>query len=85
MSRTVVWNAFFLLVNAVKPISAISASEIQRWSSSSQIASVYLIGVQAAAGIVEMAGQILLATLALGQGDAGTAGQSPCGDRSFED
>ncbi|MET7458560.1 hypothetical protein ABZT03_43515 [Streptomyces sp. NPDC005574] len=66
MSRAVVWNAFFLLVNAVKPISAISASEIQRWSSSSQIALVYLIGVQAAAGTVSMAARIVLASIRQG-------------------
>ncbi|MFB7601188.1 hypothetical protein, partial [Streptomyces sp. NPDC056160] len=30
ISRAAVWNAFFLLVNAVKGISVISASEIQR-------------------------------------------------------
>jgi hypothetical protein len=33
----------------------------------------------------EMAGQVLLAALAFGQGDVGAAGQIPCGDRSFED
>ncbi|MFD9603251.1 hypothetical protein ACFVRD_29045 [Streptomyces sp. NPDC057908] len=59
MSRTVVWNCFFLLVNGT---SAISASEIQHCSSSSQIVSVYWIGVQASAPIVSIAVRMVLVT-----------------------
>jgi hypothetical protein len=42
-------------VNAVKPISATSASEIQRCSSSSHTAFGYRIGVHAASGIAAIA------------------------------
>ncbi len=37
------------------PISATSASLIQRWESSSKTALVYLIGVQPSAGMLSMA------------------------------
>jgi len=39
----------------VTPISATSASLIQRWESSSKTALVYLIGVQPSAGMLSMA------------------------------
>jgi hypothetical protein len=42
-------------LNAVTPISATSASLIQRWESSSKTALVYLIGVQPSAGMLSMA------------------------------
>ena len=55
ISRAVTCLALALDVNAVKAISVTSASLIQRWESSSQIASVYLIGVHPSAGMASIA------------------------------
>jgi hypothetical protein len=55
ISRAVTCSAWRRLVNAVKATSATSASEIQRASSSSQIAFGYRIGVHAASPIEAMA------------------------------
>ena len=57
-----VWNAFFLLVNAVNGTSAISASEIHRSSAASHTALVYLIGVQADSSMPAIASRIVFFT-----------------------
>ncbi|MEU1567004.1 hypothetical protein ABZ504_42670 [Streptomyces mirabilis] len=62
ISRAMVWNCFLLLVNAVKGISATSASETQHSSSSSQTAALYSIGVQASSAMFTMASRTVFLT-----------------------
>ena len=52
ISRAVTCLPLALDVNAANPISATSAWLIQRWESSSQMALVYLIGVQASSAML---------------------------------
>jgi len=54
ISRAVTCLALALDVNAVKAISATSASLIHWWESSSQMALVYLIGIQASSAILSI-------------------------------
>ena len=57
-SRPGTCSAFFCAANAVKPISATSAREIQRPVASSKIASVYSIVVHASSAIAAIAALI---------------------------
>ncbi len=55
INRAAMWSALRRDVNAVKGTSATSASEMNRCSSSSQIAFGYRIGVHADSGMPEIA------------------------------